>query len=109
MGIQFHPRKPGQRSEASLASRAGQPAWRSVDSECAGRVIEPRKLLSRGGRWRTNARRQHRRIVMARSVGSTGVKEQGAHALGSPRNLGESVVSTHSGEWYCHARANRAR
>jgi len=42
---------------------AGRPVLRSVDSECAGRVIEPRNQYCGGGRRLGSGGRQHRRTV----------------------------------------------
>ena len=47
MGSQSHPAELGQQREASLASERAI-LGRSVDSECQGRVIEPRKTSFRG-------------------------------------------------------------
>jgi len=43
----------------------GRPILRSVDSECAGRAIEPRNQYGRGGRRLGLGGRQHRRAAMA--------------------------------------------
>jgi hypothetical protein len=66
---------------------------RSVDSECMGRVIEPRKHNSRGSRHCREGGRQHRSAVVAEREDSAGVEEQGTFMMGSSRNLGGPVVS----------------
>ena len=72
----------------------GRPILRSVDSERAGRVIEPRKLNSRGSRRRPKDGRQHRGAVnWPGAFGPAGVRERGMRTLGFPRNLGGPVVS----------------
>lgn len=78
---------------------AGQPALRSVDSEHAGRVIEPRNYGSRGSRRRRKRGRQHRSAAVAERRGPTGVGEQGTHAKGLFRNLGDPVVSVDESGW----------
>jgi len=91
-----------------LRSAAQRPAfW--VDSECAGRVIEPRNQYGGGGRRLGSGGRQHRRTVLvwcgrsrrghksrARRISAgptSGVVAPGTHAWGLPRNLGDPVVS----------------
>jgi hypothetical protein len=70
-----------------------QSILRSVDSEWAGRVIEPRNYVHRGSRHRPNSGRQHRSAVVAERRGPAGVGEQGTFTVGSSRNLGDPVVS----------------
>jgi hypothetical protein len=44
VGNQSHPARASHPPEASLAQRRGNPARRSVDSECAGRGNQPREI-----------------------------------------------------------------
>jgi hypothetical protein len=71
----------------------GQPILRSVDSEWAGRVIEPRNYGSRGSRRRRNGGRQQQSAVAAERRGPAGVEEQGTFIVGSSRNLGGPIAS----------------
>jgi hypothetical protein len=57
---------------------------RSVDSECVGRVIEPRKHNSRGSRHCRESGRQHRGAVVAERQDSAGVEEHGTFMRGAP-------------------------
>ncbi len=84
---------PAAGSESCVVE--GRPSLRSVDSECPGRAIEPRKiiagvlaLVSRGDR-----------VGTPRWPGVTdpaGVGEQGQGTRGVPRNLGAPSFSTES-------------
>ena len=71
----------------------GRPSLRSVDSECQGRAIEPRKIIAgvlalvrRGGRADTPQ--------WPGVLGPAGVEEQGQGTRGVPGNLGDPSVST---------------
>jgi len=78
----------------------GRPGLRSVDSECAGRVIEPRKtcsvaiadavLVAEG----SIPEPKH-----GQALGFAGVKERGTYARGWPRNLGGPDDSTTGDRW----------
>jgi hypothetical protein len=72
----------------------GQPALRSVDSECAGRVIEPRNdRFARADSFKT----LEGRMISPQWLGDihlAGVGEQGMYTLGFPRNLGGPWCST---------------
>ena len=88
---------PARQSLAGSRKRVlrgeGRPSLRSVDSQCQGRVIEPRKLLvgalvlvRRGGRADTSQ--------WPGVSGPAGVGEQGQGTSGVPGNLGDPSVST---------------
>ena len=71
----------------------GQPRPRSVDSECIGRVIEPRKRICRGSRrCRLNGRPCPRAAIGLVRGFHRGRRAGHVHR-GSPRNLGGPVVS----------------
>jgi hypothetical protein len=72
---------------------------RSVDSECAGRVIEPRNCDNCGCRRCSIGGRQHRIAARAWRGEPAGVEEQGMYGWGSPRNLGGPVISTEKRNW----------
>ena len=88
MGSQSHPVERGRQPEASLASSAPQGRRRSVDSQCSGRVIEPREPYPQeplssafyGGRADPPQR--------PGGIGLAGVEEHGIGTTGFPRNLG---------------------
>jgi hypothetical protein len=78
----------------------GQPTLRSVDSEWAGRVIEPRNL------WRVVgvdvvhlAEDNTESAAVAERNGPAGVEEQGTLTLGFSRNLGGPVASVNESGW----------
>ena len=88
---------PARQSLASSRKRVlrgeGRPSLRSVDSQCPGRAIEPRKiiagvlaLVSRGDRVDTPQ--------WPGVSGPAGVEEQGQGTRGFPGNLGAPSVST---------------
>jgi hypothetical protein len=57
---------------------------RSVDSECAGRGIEPRNCAHRGSRHCPISGRQDQSAVVAERRGPAGVGEHGTYIMGSP-------------------------
>jgi hypothetical protein len=66
---------------------------RSVDSQCLGRAIEPRKIIA--GVLALVSRGDHAGTPSWRGVtGSAGVEEQGQGTPGIPRNVGDPSVST---------------
>jgi len=72
----------------------GQPILRSVDSECAGHAIEPRKDPTT---WEPSSSRSAKaasRHRDARCLDPTGATEQGMYIWGDLRNLGGPAVSS---------------
>jgi len=88
---------PARQSLAGSRKRVlrgvGRPSLRSVDSECQGRVIEPRKLIA--GALALVKRGGHADTSQGPDVfGPAGVGEQGQGTSGAPGNLGDPSVST---------------
>jgi hypothetical protein len=86
--------KPSQQAGSESCVVMGQPWLRSVDSERAGRVSQPRKELFVDADGVGYPEGSTSETAMERSGWSTGVKEQGTFAKGLPRNLGGPVVFT---------------
>ena len=87
------PGKVGQPSGSESCVVVEQSTLRSVDSEWAGRVIEPRNQHRGGSRRCPLSGRQHRSAAVAERGGPAGVEEQGTFIVRSSRNLGGPVVS----------------
>jgi hypothetical protein len=87
----------------------GRPWLRSVDSERAGRVIEPRNHKLVGADAVAKAEGNIVVLVQARHVGPTGVVEQGMYARGTHRNLGDPAVSRLDARrgGYCRAKETK--
>ena len=67
---------------------------RSVHRECAGRVMEPRKISPARAPTslvRRKAGSTHRSEAGCEEL--AGVEERGMHTMGFPRNLGDLIVS----------------
>lgn len=78
--------------EPSLASRPGDRLRRSVDRECVGRAIEPRKQQSGSRRFRNDGR-QHRHAAIAKRVGPAG-SENGACAQWGSSGTWEALLAS---------------
>jgi len=78
----------------------GRPGLRSVDSECAGRVMEPRnsKNVARADAV-LEAEGSTPEPKHGQALGSAGVKERGTCTRGWPRNLGGPDDSTTRDRW----------
>jgi len=102
---------PARRAGSESCVGTGWPGRRSVDSKRVGRVIEPRKMSFCGGRRSSNDGRQHHGCPFWRGLPwPAGVGEQGMHAYGLPRNLGDlSVSSAKSGSRFAQPRRTRLR
>ena len=83
---------PAAGSESCVA--AGQPALRSVDSQCRSCAIEPRNYQLVGSLRGDVTRGPSRRTAMAWCGGPTGVEEHGEYTSGFSRNLRGPTVST---------------
>jgi hypothetical protein len=70
-----------------------QSTLRGVDSECAGRGMQPRKDRSEEADVVKTAEGNTEGTVKAWCSSSSGVGEQGMDTEGSPRNLGGPVIS----------------
>lgn len=93
-GQQSCPATEGHPAGSESCVVMGQPILRSVDSECAGRAIEPRKDPTT---WEPSSSRSAKaasRHRDARCLGPTGVTEQGMYIWGNPRNLGGPTGSS---------------
>jgi len=93
VGNQSHPVKVSHQPEASLASSSVMAA-RSVDSECKGRVIEPRNLYYCQSPRYSYMRGQYRPAVGLGRCGMAGVYEHDKCTLGLCWKLGYPVDST---------------
>jgi hypothetical protein len=98
VGNQSHPVELASSRKRVL--RGGQ-RWslRSVDSECLGPAIEPRKITCSWEPLSSLQRGPRRRAVMAWHVGPAGVQEQGISTRGFSRNLRDPNVSTGMAGW----------
>lgn len=93
-GQQSCPATEGHPAGSESCVAMGQPILRSVDSECAGRAMEPRKdptMWEPSSSRLAKAASRHRD---ARCLGPTGVREQGMSIWGNLRNLGGPTVSS---------------
>jgi hypothetical protein len=68
----------------------GRPTMRSVDRECAGRVMEPRNRVHHGSRRGSIRGRPYPRAVIAWFKDSGGVEEQGM-CTGGPSGTWEAL------------------
>jgi hypothetical protein len=97
VGSKSYPTRASHPPEASLAWRRGNPAWRSVDSECAGRGNQPREIkIGEPTSW-------HQRKAISSApywLGVEGppgcVRAQGMYTKGSAQEPGRTLRSPRS-------------
>lgn len=90
---------PGKRSRqpvASLAQAGSNPRRRGVDSECAGRGIEPRKVVYIAGADAVMTAEGNTDAQYGLGAAVPPGSKARACTQGSPRNLGVPIVSTFS-------------
>jgi hypothetical protein len=93
-GCESRPAKAGHQPGAGVAWGGGATRpCEAYTARCAGRVMEPRKLLCSGSRLFLEGGRQHRGAEGPGVTGPAGVAERGTRTRGYPRNLGGLVVS----------------
>ena len=90
---QSRPDKAGQPSGSESCVAVGQPTLRSVDSEWAGRVIEPRNVGNRGSRRRQMWRKTTPKRGSGRARGSHRGRRAGHVHGGVLQDLGGPVAS----------------